>query len=121
MNDTGSDLLGLFPSDLQQISISEQNYASYMTLIDVQTVGGSVQRTRVYIDMQILKEDGTIISEWMMESAIIIPPPVQHGDLQVRLSGNVMRDHLYFATAPGNATLFVACKKNGIVAQLPVV
>jgi hypothetical protein len=32
----------------------------------------------------------------------------------------VLRNHLYFATAPGNATLFVAEKKNGIVAQLPV-
>jgi hypothetical protein len=52
-----------------------------------------------------------------MEVAVITP--VQPG--QYRLSGSAMRDHLFFATAPGNANLFVAQKKNGIVTQLPVV
>jgi hypothetical protein len=32
-----------------------------------------------------------------------------------------MRNHLYFATAPGNGTLYVAVQKNGVVRQLPVI
>jgi hypothetical protein len=32
-----------------------------------------------------------------------------------------MRNHLYFATAPGNTTLFISFQRNGIVTQLPVV
>jgi len=32
-----------------------------------------------------------------------------------------MRQHLYFATAPGNQRLFISVKKNGVVQQLPVV
>jgi len=120
-NDTGSNVLGLFPSDLQWLGINEQNYAMFMGQSVIQTAAGPVSRTQLFIDMQVLKEDGTMVSECFTEDAIIVPSPNQPGDLQVRLSGGGMRNHLYFATAPDNATLFVACKKDGLVAQLPVV
>jgi len=67
--------------------------------------------------MQILKADGTAVTPWFTEVAVMTP--FQPG--QYRLSGSAMRDHLFFATAPENADLFVAQKKNGIVTQLPVV
>ena len=63
--------------------------------------------------------DGTAISPWFREVAII--KPVLPGVPDFRLSGNAMRNYFYFATAPGNTTLYVAKKKNGIVTQLPVV
>ena len=58
------------------------------------------------------------LTPWFPEVAV--ETPIQPGT-QYRLSGNAMRNHLYFATAPGNANLFVADKKNGITTQLPVV
>ncbi|KAK9364756.1 hypothetical protein V1509DRAFT_635331, partial [Lipomyces kononenkoae] len=51
-------------------------------------------------------------------AVITVPEP---GGPQCRLSGSAMRNFLYFATAPGNSTLYVAKKKNGIISQLPVI
>jgi hypothetical protein len=38
---------------------------------------------------------------------------------EFRLSGAAMRDHLFFSTPPGNANLYVAQKKVGIIRNLP--
>ena len=70
------------------------------------------------IEMQVIKVDGTAVTGWFYERAVITPPMV---GVQYRLSGYAIRNYLYFATAPGNATLYVAAKKNGIITQLPVV
>jgi hypothetical protein len=70
------------------------------------------------IETQIIKADGTVITPWFRQLAVVLP--LQSG-IQYRLSGRAIRNHLYFATAPGNANLFVAQKKNGITTQLPVV
>ena len=69
------------------------------------------------IEIQILEADGTAITPWLRETAVVTPGP----GVQYRLSGSAMRNHLYFATALGNANLFVAEKKNGMVTHLPVV
>ncbi|KAK9489934.1 hypothetical protein V1508DRAFT_426405 [Lipomyces doorenjongii] len=69
--------------------------------------------------MQITKADGTAVSPWFEEVAVITAS--QPGVPQPRLSGNEMRTYLYFATAPGNLTLYVAQKKNGVISQLPVI
>jgi hypothetical protein len=37
------------------------------------------------------------------------------------LSGETMRNYLYFATTPGNDKLYVSQRKNAIVEGLPVV
>ena len=85
----------------------------------METANGNVFRERIQIEMQLIRADGTRVSPWFQEWAVITP--VQLGGLQYRLSGNAMRNHLFFATAPGNMTLFVSERKNGIVSQLPVV
>lgn len=57
------------------------------------------------------------ITNWFIETATIVPD-----NLGIpRLSGLAMRNEVYFATAPGNAALYVSKKKNGIVRQLPTV
>ena len=81
----------------------------------IATADGISHRSAIYIEMQIIKADGTAMTEWFQEQAVLSSP------VGVRLSGNAMRNHLYFATAPGNTTLYVAVKKNGITSQLPVV
>lgn len=77
------------------------------------TPNGQCRRDLVKLEMKIIKEDGTPMTEWYKESCL-----VGSGS---RLSGCGMRQHLYFATAPGNHGLYVAQKKNGIVSQLPCV
>jgi hypothetical protein len=65
-----------------------------------------------------MRANGTVASSWFREAAVsaLIHPEVP----QYRLSGNAMRICLYFSTAPGDVTLYIAEKKNGIVTQLPV-
>jgi len=117
MNDTGSDIQTIFPTDLAALGYYQIAYQGHLGTVPIGTANGVVSRMRIEIEMQITKANGTAITPWFMEVAVITP--VQPG--QYRLSGSAMRDHLFFATAPGNANLFVAQKKSGIVTQLPVV
>lgn len=83
----------------------------------VNTAAGPIIRDQILIEAQILNPQREAMTPWFEEVAIITPD----GPGLNRLSGNAMRNHLYFATAPGNGLLYVAKKKNGIVSQLPVV
>jgi hypothetical protein len=84
----------------------------------VNTANGIIAREQIILEVQLLKADGSALSPWIDEMGVITP--VQPGTQQYRLSGNAMRNFLYFGTAPGNTQLYVAEKKNGLVSQLPV-
>jgi hypothetical protein len=121
MNDTGSNVQTIFPTDLAALQYNQLTYQGHFGMFPIGTANGVAFRSKIIIEMQIVKADGTIVTPWFREDAVITP--LQQG-IQHRLSGNAMRNHLYFATAPGNpgnANLFVAVKKNGITTQLPVV
>src|SRR5271170_1886401 len=118
MNDTGSNIQTIFPTDLAALRYNQHTYGGNLAMIPIGTANGVVPRSRVVIEMQIIKADGTAVTPWFRETAVVTP--LQPG-VQYRLSGSAMRDHLYFATAPGNTNLLVAEKKNGITTQLPVV
>src|SRR5271163_1385 len=118
MNDTGSNIQTIFPTDLAALRYDPSTYLGDLGMFAITTANGDAFRNRIMIEMQIIKADGTAITPWFWEVAV--DTPLQSG-MQWRLSGNAMRNHLYFATAPGNANLFVAEKKNGITTQLPVV
>ena len=118
MNDTGSNVQTIFPTDLAALGYDQLTYQGLLGPLCIETANGVVFQEVIVIEMQIVKADGTAITPWFSENAVITP--LQAG-IQDRLSGNAMRNHLYFATTPGNASLFVAEKKNGIITQLPVV
>jgi hypothetical protein len=118
MNDTGSSIQTLFSTDLAALGYNELTYRGHRGIADIETANGTIRRRRIVTEMQIMKADGTTITPWFREFAVVLPP--QPG-IQCRLSGKAMRNHLYFATAPRNANLFVAQKKSGITTQLPVV
>ncbi|KAJ9190875.1 hypothetical protein DTO166G4_8050 [Paecilomyces variotii] len=69
----------------------------------------------IFVDMQILTPAFVELTPWFRETAVVKPdtPGV------ARLSGAAIRNHLFFATAPGNARLYVAQKKAGIIRDLP--
>jgi len=118
-NDTGSNLQTVFTTDLANLQYNANTYGGNLPAISVNTAGGLVLRQRITLEVQLLKADGSAVSPWIQEVGVITP--VQQGTQQYRLSGNAMRNFLYFGTAPGNAQLYVAEKKNGLVGQLPVV
>ena len=116
-NDTGFNIQTIFTTDLAALQHNPATYYSLAGTININTANGLVQRSTIDIEMQIIKADGTALTGWFRERAVITPP----GGSLYRLSGSEIRNHLYFATTPGNATLYVAAKKNGIVRQLPVI
>ena len=118
MNDTGSSIQTLLSTDLAALGYNPLTYRGHRGVTNLRTAGGVMRRRRIVIETQVIKADGTAITPWFRQDAVVLPRP---SGIQYRLSGRAIRDHLYFATAPGNANLFVAQKKNGITTQLPVV
>lgn len=116
MNDTGSNIQSVLPTDLAALHYNPFTYLGNLGAFALATANGLSFRGRILIEVQIVKADGTPITPWYQEIAVITPQPV----IQYRLSGSGMRNHLYFATAPGNTILVVAEKTNGITNQLPV-
>ena len=116
MNDTGCSIQTVFSTDLAALGYNQLTYRGHRGTAAMRTANGLIRRRR--IESQIITEDGTTITPWFRKTAVVTP--LQPG-IQYRLSGNAMQNHLYFATARGNANVFVAEKKNGITTQLPVV
>lgn len=65
--------------------------------------------------MRIVDANDSPLTPWYSELAYVLPDNAASG----RLSGNGMRNHLFFATAPGNARLYVAKTRNGLFHELP--
>lgn len=118
-NDTGSNVLSLLSTDLDTLGCDYRTYNGIMGDITVATANGVCTRARVMVEMQLLRADQSPFTGWFLESAVVIP--TVFGQNQMRLSGNGMRQILFFATSPGNAALYVAEKKSGIISQLPAI
>ncbi|KAK9318986.1 hypothetical protein V1517DRAFT_79840 [Lipomyces orientalis] len=118
-NDTGSNTQTIFTTDLAFLGYNPHTYTGRLGPTFLSTASGGIYRQQIVLEMQIIEADGTAISSWFEEVAVITVP--EPGVPLCRLSGNAMRNFLYFATAPGNSTLYVAKKKNGIISQLPVI
>lgn len=116
-NDTGSNILTIFTSDLLALHFDMALHLQALRgSIQINTANGWVLQTLMFVDMQILTSAFVPLTPWFEESAIV--KANSPGD--ARLSGSAMRNYLFFATAPGNANLYVAQKKAGIIRDLPV-
>jgi hypothetical protein len=116
-NDTGSDCQSLYSTELNILQYDPNNYNGRIGSTVVNTAAGRVNRDAIFVEVMVLKNDGTPVTGWILERGLVQPFPPGIGDC--RLSGAGIRDHLYFATAPGNHNLFISQKKNGIVSRLP--
>ncbi|KAJ5783154.1 hypothetical protein N7457_004928 [Penicillium paradoxum] len=115
-NDTGSNVLTVFMSDLLAFQFDMVLHGPAMQgATPINTANGQALQPLIFVDMQILTSAFVALTPWFRETAIVKPD--SPGD--ARLSGAAMRNHLFFATAPGNAHLYVAQKKAGIIRDLP--
>ncbi|KMP03836.1 hypothetical protein CIRG_03528 [Coccidioides immitis RMSCC 2394] len=114
LNDTGSNTLTVFNTALLALAIPP-DYLGFGANIPITTAGGMVRRQQITVEIQLLDSQGNAVSDWVLKQGIVTPATTG----ACRLSGNGIRQSLYFATAPGNQHLYVAEKKNGIVEQLP--
>ena len=84
------------------------------------SANGLSRLQRVDLELCITKFDMIVnqfipMTDWFTEKFVIRP----FTPFTYLLSGNKMRQHLFFATAPGNQTLYVAGRKNGLYDILP--
>ncbi len=114
MNDTGSDILSLFQSDLQYLG-NMQGYAGWLGVIPISYANGATQYyPRIKVEVQLVRDDNIPWSDWIRELAIIQPDSPGLS----RLSGYEIRNVLYLGTSPGNHSLAVATTKGGLASLL---
>src|SRR5436305_5522084 len=73
MNDTGSDILSLFRSDLQYLG-NMQGFTGWLGVIPIGYGNGAVQYyLRIEVEVQLVRDDNTPWSDWFREVAIVKP------------------------------------------------
>jgi len=114
LNDTGSDAMTVFTTDLLQLG-NMQGYTGWHTPTPILDASGNqtVFQT-ILVQVQLVRNDNTPWGNWIQESAIV----KQALAFVPRLSGPAIRGVLYFGTAPGNNVLAVAATKGGMASLL---
>ena len=109
-NDTGSNLLTVFDTDLIALGVSE---LTYWTVEDPTTVhlaaGHSVLMRCLTMDIRVLDRNGEPMTPWFPERGVL----VKREPGSIRLSGMNMRNELYFVTNRSNI-LFTGRSKNSV-------
>ena|SRR5438045_8577502 len=114
MNDTGSDILSLFHSDMQHLG-NIQGYAGWQGVIGILCANGTINHyTKIEVEVQLVRDDNTPWSDWFREVAIVQPDSPGLS----RLSGYGIRNALYLGTSPGNHSLAVATTNGGLASLL---
>lgn len=98
MNDTGSDILSLFHSDMHYLG-NIQGYVGWAGVVSVSCANGVINNDpMIDVEVQLVRDDNTAWSDWFEEAAIVQPDSPG----LLRLSGCGIRDVLYLGTSPGN-------------------
>jgi len=111
MNDTESDIMSLFQSDLQRLG-NRLGYLGWAGNVMVACANGTTNyRRSILLEVQMVRDDGTPWSDWIEEKAIVQPD----GLGLPSLSGYGIRDALYLGTSPRNHVLAVSATKGGLL------
>ena len=111
MNDTGSDVLSLFTTDLPYLGGNIQGYLGWLGMTRVRDANGVVTPfRRIMVQVKLVKDDNSPWSDWIAEDAMVRQP----GLGILRLSGGGVRRALYIGTAPGNHLLAISATRGGL-------
>ena len=114
MNDTGSDILSLFHSDIPHLG-NIQGYSGWDGLVSVSCANSAINNyPKIEVEVQLVRDDNTAWSDWFEEVAMVQPDSPG----LLRLSGCGIRNVLYLGTSPGNHSLPVATTKGGLTSLL---
>ena len=118
-NDTGSDIQTIYDHLFDFLNFN-LNYTGPQNFGLIIGANGPSHLRRVDLELRVTNFDPALnqsipMTGWFTERFVIRPfTPTTY-----LLSGNKMRRHLFFATAPGNQELYVAGRKNGLFDLLP--
>jgi hypothetical protein len=96
LSDTGSDLMTLFYNEAFDLGWQAALFPSGQIL--VMSVDGVVQRESISVMARVL---GFVLSNWFVEDVVLR----NYTGVESRLSGNNVRNQLYFGTAPESIRL----------------
>ena len=114
MNDTGSDMLTLFTTDLPSLG-NIQGYLGWLAPTGVRDASGNTTSLpTILVQVQLVRDDQSPWGDWIDEWAVVRPP----GPNVLRLSGVGIRAVLFIGTAPGNHVLAVGATKGGLTSLL---
>ena len=114
MNDTGSDILTLFTTDLLALG-NTQGYQGWHGVTGVMHATGTITIfPRILVQVQLVRDDNIPWSDRINEYAIVKEPAIN----VVRLLGVRIRHTLDIGTAPGNDILAISASKGGLTSLL---
>lgn len=111
LNDTGSDVLTIFNTDLTSLGNHEQ-YTGWLGFVDICGCNGDVEMLlSLMVEIRLVRP-GSLVpwGNWLSEEAILRQP----AQGVARLSGSLMRERLFFGTRPGNYQVAVSDTKGGL-------
>ena len=113
INDTGSDILTIFYSDLGQLNM--EGYLGWLLLVGMVDANGVCAFfDQIIVEVRMVDGNNMVWGLWIAERAL-----VRNDDSNIqRLSGSGIRAHLYFGTVPGNNVLSVATTKGSMSSLL---
>jgi hypothetical protein len=115
MNDTGSDILSLFTTDLPYLGGNIQGYLGWHGQTSITDANGGITVfPTIFVQVRLVRDDNTPWGDWINEVAIVKP----YSPNMPRLSGVRIRRALYFDTAPGNHLLAVSTTVGGLASLL---
>lgn len=114
INDTGSCIMVILDTDLAQLG-DTRSFTGWIGFARIVNSSGRAEIFRTLrLQVRLLNSYQTPWTDWMTEVAIVRPM----GPRVPRLSGSLIRDHLYFATSKGNQYVAVSTDKSGIDALI---
>lgn len=115
LNDTGSDIMAVFTTDLLQLGEGLQAYNGWLANINIANANGMIDTCRtIILEVQLVRDDLYPWTDWIREVAIVRVPQLAMS----RLTGSMIRQELYFGTAPGNHSLAISTSKSGLSSLL---
>lgn len=123
LNDTGSNVQGIHRSDWN--AIKAPGMVPQPGMVISATGGGPVEN--VFLDIRIVKPEvrkdahGREVKHYIPLTTWFREMLVLTNDDNMLLSGERMRNYLYFATAPGNDRLLISQKKQAIIQGLEAI
>jgi hypothetical protein len=115
MNDTGSDIMTLFTTDLPYFGPNIQGYHGWLQPTYTMDANGVVSVwPTILVQVCMARDDYTAWGNWIDEIAIVKPVAPN----LPRLSGNGIRNELYFGTAPNNLRVAISKTKSGLTSLL---
>lgn len=113
-NDTGSNVLSVYRSDLDQLNFNAATYPALGKPMSIMTASGFIQRMALTVQLRVLDSEGLHMTDWFDEEATIVKNPLPG---MQRLSGRNIRKELYFAS-DRQQQLFTGISKNAIFGSM---